>query len=494
MGLINKNAASVAIISYIGAALGYLNKIILFPNYLSLDQVGLANVLIILSVMYAQFSVMGIPNITLKFFPFFYNQKNKHHSFLFWGSTLVFMGLLVTSLVFITCKPILINWYSTKSLLITEYFYYIMPIGITTAFYQFYESYLRSLKRTVVPSFYNEIVLRLLITLCISLFAFKVIEFHQFVILYVATHCSMILFIISYMAYIGEFHLFPREMKKIKRLGKPMFIFGIFALISVASNSIITNVDTLIVTAKLGLVNAGIYTTMFFIATIMLIPYRAISLVSGPHIAMLWKTKQIKAMEVLYKKATNVNLIIGCFLLLLLWMNIDNLFYFIPKKFAEGKYVFLFLAIGRLADMATGLNGIILVTSQKYKYDMLSTFFFVIVSIGLNLFLIPIWGMIGAALATAITALIYNSLRVWLIYKWFDISPFSSSLLKGVCLFIIGMGVAHFIPTLDNILLNTLLKTSLCTVLFILPVLWLKLSPDINSFSIAFFKKFLYRK
>ena len=55
MGIVKRNSITITILSYLGIVVGYVNKILLFPNFLSEEQVGLANILVSMAVMYAQF-------------------------------------------------------------------------------------------------------------------------------------------------------------------------------------------------------------------------------------------------------------------------------------------------------------------------------------------------------------------------------------------------------------------------------------------------------
>ena len=176
-----------------------------------------------------------------------------------------------------------------------------------------------------------------------------------------------------------------------------------------------------------------------------------------------------------------MNMIAGCFLFLGLWVNIDSIFHFIPKEYASGKYVFLFLGIGRLFDMATGINGIILVNSKKYRYDLLFTILLIGVMIGLNLLFIPQYGIEGASFATMLSIIILNTLRLFYIWNVFGMQPFN---LKALWAFFIGgftFGVMYFIPSLKNVFADLALRSVLCLVLYAVPVLWLKLSEEVNE-------------
>ena len=71
MGLIQRDAIKMTIITYVGVLIGYVNKVLLFTNILAPEQVGLANLLISIATLYATLSAIGMNSITLRFFPFY---------------------------------------------------------------------------------------------------------------------------------------------------------------------------------------------------------------------------------------------------------------------------------------------------------------------------------------------------------------------------------------------------------------------------------------
>ena len=84
-------------------------------------------------------------------------------------------------------------------------------------------------------------------------------------------------------------------------------------------------------------------------------------------------------MNELYQKVSSVSLFIALTLFLLIWININDIFSFLPNEYTSGIYVFLFLMIGKVIDMYFGLNGTIFFTSKKYKYDIIFTLSLIII-------------------------------------------------------------------------------------------------------------------
>lgn len=481
MGIVQRDSIRITVISYVGAGIGYLNKILLFTNFLTAEQVGLANILISIAAVYSQFSGLGMTGVTIRFFPYFKDKEKQHHGFLFWTSLLSLFGFLLLTLIFVLFKEPIIQFYSEKSPLLVEYSFYVIPLALATVYYNLLEVFLRSLMKTVVFSLINEIVLRLMISASILLFAFKLVSFHEFVMIYVGVNCSATVILLVYMAYLKQLLFKPEWSSTTKRFFKIVLNYGSYAVLGNMSYILMNNIDALMVASMVGMKETGIYTTVFFIATVMLIPYRSLARVASPLVSQFWKNREMKKMEELYKKVTLMNMIAGCFLFLGLWVNIDNIFHFMPEEYADGKYVFLFLGIGRLFDMATGINGIILVTSRKYRYDLLFTILLIGLMIGLNLAFIPQYGIIGASFATMLAIIVLNTLRILYIWNVFGLQPFDT---KGIWILLIGgftFGVIWFIPPMINVYADMFIRSIVCVILFAVPVIWLKLSSEVNE-------------
>ena len=84
-----------------GIVIGYVNKILLLPNFFSETQVGLVNILVSFSVIYAQFSALGINFTIVKFFPFFRTEDRTHNGLFFWSGVGVSFGFILFTLLFL---------------------------------------------------------------------------------------------------------------------------------------------------------------------------------------------------------------------------------------------------------------------------------------------------------------------------------------------------------------------------------------------------------
>lgn len=481
MGIIKNDSIKITIISYLGAILGYVNKIMLFPHFLSTEQVGLANILISIAAIYAQFSALGSVNITLKFFPFYKDPAKGHNGFLFWTGALVSAGFTALTILFLLFREDIISYYGKKSPMLTEYYLYLIPLGLATLYYSLFDTYLRSLFKTVVPAFVNEIILRILITVSISLYAFKLVDFEQFVLIYIIANSLPAIVLLVYIAFLKQLHVKPMFSRANKRLNRIIVNYGIVSFISNISNVLLANIDALMLAGMINLHSTGIFTTVAFMSTIMMIPYRAMLKVSGPLVAEYWKNRHMDKMQQVYSKVSLVNAIVGTYIFLGLWVNIDNIFYFMPGEYAQGRYVFLFLSLGRLFDMISGLNGVILVTSRKFRTDLVFTFLLIGIAIVSNYILIPKYDMNGAALAAFVTLVSYNTLRLLYVHFAFRLQPFDQKILLVLGTGVLTAFMLYAVPHFQNVYANILVRSILVSVIFLGPVYFLKVSPELNA-------------
>ena len=78
---------------------------------------------------------------------------------------------------------------------------------------------------------------------------------------------------------------------------------------------------------------------------------------------------QWQSVKELFQRVSLNQFIIGMFLFLGIWVNIDNLYHFLPEKYHGISWVVFVLMMGRLFDMATGFNGEVIHYSKYYKYE-----------------------------------------------------------------------------------------------------------------------------
>jgi O-antigen/teichoic acid export membrane protein len=490
MGFIQKDALRTMLTSYLGVALGYINKAVLFILILSTEQIGLMNLLLSVGLLFAQFANLGTFYTTWKFFPFFKNKEKQHFGFIPLMLLIVSIGVVVFTLIAFVFRTKIENLYIEKSPLFSEYFIWIIPIGISYVFFMVFEIYLRSLYKNLLAVIVNEIILRLILTVLLVLLLFGILNFEQLVIIHSLSYVIPTLILVLYLKKIGELSLSTSSIQISKRFKRILFQFSGINYINTLGYVLVTSLDLLMVSQMIGLKATGVYSTMVFLAGAILVPYKSLHRVSVPLISDYWKHRQMDKMHELYIKFSSVSLVIGLLFFLMIWLNFDPLFSFLPLEFSTGKWIFFFLILGKLIDMYCGLNGSILVTSKKYKYDVYFTLLLIGVVFVLNLILIPIYGANGAAISTLVALFLYNAIRLFFVAYHFKMLPFTKNQLPVILLGMLTLVIGSFTIHLSDIpIFQLIIQTSLVTILFLVPLYFLKLENE----TVGFIKKLVQR-
>lgn len=464
-----------------GVVLGFVTMVIFYPRIFLTEEVGLLRILVSYSVLFAQFASLGVNAVTIKLFPYFRDYEKKHHGYLGIAFIISLIGLLLSIVAFVLLKPIIINTAKDGVDLFADYFYYIIPLIVFTLIFTVFDTYYRVLYNAVKGIIYKEVIQRVLILSVIVLYFFKIIDFHTTVILYTVALILPTILLFFSLIYNNQLFLKPDFNFIDKKLSREMIMVGLFGIIASFSGVLVLNIDIIMVERMLGLSQAGIYTITFFFGTLILVPLRTMGKIGSVVIADAWKRNDIKTIDDIYKKSSITLSVVGILLFLGIWGNIDNVFSLIKDDYLPGKMVIFYIGIANLFDIALGVSPQIIVNSKYYKYYSYFLFGFVVFLIITNLLLIPVLGIVGAAVASLISKFIFNLVKFVFLYQKFRLQPFS---IKFIYLIVIGLStywISSFMPPFSNFIVDIIIRSALIVVLFSLPVYYLRISDDING-------------
>ncbi len=267
-----------------------------------------------------------------------------------------------------------------------------------------------------------------------------------------------------------------------------------YGIINSASGILTLNIDRIMISEIIGESNGlqmtGIYTTAFFFGTVIVLPSRALMKISTAFISDAWRSNDIEALNVIYKKTSLIQFIIGSLLIIGIWANIDNILDILKDEYRPGKYVILFIALSFLIDMCTGAGASILGNSKDYKVHSLFMIILVVMVIIFNFLFIPVYGISGAAFATLLAKFIYNLIRFIYLKKRFNMQPYDYRFLLVAAISILSFTVGYFIPSIRfennifpyfDVIIDLCVRSLSILIVFMTLTLSLKISEDINS-------------
>jgi len=481
MGVVIRQSFKGSIVNYVGAFIGFLTTLYIITKFLTAEEYGLTRVLIEASLLVAALAQLGTTNSIIKFFPYFKSIDKKHNGFLGLSVLIPFIGLVFFSLLYLLLKQPIVHLFSEKSALFLKYFYYVIPFAVFWVYIGVFETYSNVLHRIVVPRFIREVGIRVLTIGVYLLWAFRLVTFDTFVLLFILLYGVAAVLNLMYIFALKQYSFKP-NFEIAKPLRKNFYSYTAFLLPAAIGGTITVKIDTFMVSSMLGLGYTGIFSIAYFIAVIVEIPYRSLNAISMPIVSDYLKNEDYKSVGFHYKRVSLNQLLVGSLIFLLVWINIDSIYAIIPNgdTYKSGIYVVLFIALSRLIDSGFNFGLSILSLSKYYYYYLFFIFFLAILGAVTNLIFIPIYGISGAALSTFISFVIYNLFVILIVYKKMKIAPFTSGMLKVAALTGVLLMLNYLIPSITNPYVNIAVRGLLTGGIFILIACFWNISQDAN--------------
>ena len=217
--------------------------------------------------------------------------------------------------------------------------------------------------------------------------------------------------------------------------------------------SLYVTLDRTMLGALASTKDVGIYDQALKLVNILLTLVTSLGSVMLPRVSNLLSLGDHKAINKMHEMSFLIyNLVIFPIMAGMLIVNDDFVNFFLGQDFQEARYAIAIMIFRMFFIGWTNIMGIqILIPHNKNKEFMLSTTIPAIVSVGLNLLLLPKLGYIGAAIVSVLTEVL-----VWLIQLFYTRSylrevPILYSLIKIIISSGVMYGILLFIKQFLNI-------------------------------------------
>ena len=245
----------------------------------------------------------------------------------------------------------------------------------------------------------------------------------------------------------------------------------------------VLEIDRIMLLDMLGSKEVGIYATAALFGVVVNVPSRSLRGISSAVISESWKKKDLHTISTIYKKATLNLQIISGFLFISILICAPYLFTLMKPEYSLGIGIIIYIAFAQFLDAFTSVNSEILSSSILYRFQTFFIFLMVVLVIGLNYLLIPIYGIEGAAISTMLSLSFINIFRTIFIWYRFKLHPFTK---QNVSVFILLIILYLISYNLNELLSFNPILSFILMMIFISTFYWafifkLKLSEDINN-------------
>ena len=496
MGIVLKQSFRNTLIIYGAFLIGGINTIVFYPKILASEFYGMVVFLLSASNLIMPLAAFGIQYTIVKFYSS-YETKEQKDKFL---SSVIFLPLFIA-------LPIGFLWdyfqdwimmrVTKENQIIENYTFYIYIIAISCAYFELFYSWTKVQLQTVFGNVLKELWNRVVVMLLLLAVFFGVITKTSFIfylaIAYVLRAVVMMLY--AFKIYLPKFHFkFPDNYLEVLKYSGYIILAG-------SAGAILLDIDKIMIPGKDTIEKAAYYAVAVFIGSFIEAPSRAMTQILQPLTSKSLNEFNTKEVERLYKKSSINLLLVGGLFFILVNCGVGELFKLMEDKgYAGGEYVVLMISLAKLYTMFLGSNGAIINNSKFYRITLPLALGMSICVYFLNhVFYYKIGlGTDGLALATLITILVFNTVKLWFVHRKLAITPFTDKSWKMVCIIFVLFISFYFwnfsLPELmifnfnSTPIFNIILKSILISAVYIFLVLKLKISNEIDLILKRFYK------
>lgn len=425
MSKIAQQSIQTTVFSYLGVVLGYINVLWLYPFALDATELGTFRTIQDLGLLFVPFAQLGVGHGITRFFP---QLEQNQSAFLFYSLTFSLFGFIAVSAIFFGLQDQVVGLFAANSPEVINFLGIVLLITLFALLSSVLDAYGRSYLKVAVPTFFREVFLRLLTSVLVAVYLLDWISFGQVMQGLVVVYGLAFFGVWGYLAWLGKIQV-DFNWKSFPKGFRSSFVrFSLVTFLATAASTLIMKIDSIMVSSMVSLEANAIYSIAFYMALVVELPRRAISQVAMPVIAEHFAKNELPAINRLYRQISNRQLYICLLLFALIWCNIDSIYHFVPNReiYQAGKWVVFYIALGKIFDVAFSVNGEILVFSNYYRFNLSLTIAMSLLIIAINYWLIPVFGIEGAAIGSAAVMFSFNLVKYLYLNVRMDLSPFSA--------------------------------------------------------------------
>lgn len=462
------------LITYFGFGIGAVNTLFLYTRFLTEEYYGLVGVILSTATILMPILAFGVPNTMIKFYSSYTLEKEKEG---FLSMMLLIPLLFIIPIAFIsyTANAAIGQFLARENTIVTDYVWYIFLIGIALAYFEVFYSWSKIHLKSVFGNFMKEVFVRLGVTILLLLTYFEIIDVAVFLKSLVGLYLLRTLVMKIYAYSLRR----PKLVFKFPKNSRGILNYSSLIILGGSTAVVLLEIDRFMINQFIAIENVAYYSVAIFIAAVVAVPSRAMHQITYPMTASLINTGDLPGLKQLYRKSSLTLFIIAGIIFAGIILNLQDLYTLIPEAYRGGFTVVLLIGLTKVYDAMLGNNNAILYNSDYYRTLLLMGVILAGVTIIFNLWLIPIYGINGAAIASFLAILLYNSAKLIFVRTKFGLQPFTAETFK-VCGLLVFIGVLFYALQFPfHPIVNIIVKSVLMLAMYIGILYRLRISEDV---------------
>lgn len=484
MGIVVTQSIKNTLITYIGFGIGAINTLFLYTKFMSPEYYGLIGYILSSALIMMPLMAFGVHNTIIKFYSSFKTRQSQ-------GSFLTLMLLLPLAIIIpiglvgYLSFELIITWLSKENAIIKDYVWLIYICAIAFAYFEIFYAWSKVQMKSVFGNFMKEVFHRICITVLLFCLYTNYLSINQ--LIYSITGVYVLRMLIMKI-YAFSFRLPVLKFQKINNL-PDILKYTSLIIIAGSVGTVILEIDKFMLGHYIAIENVAFYGVAIFIATVIGVPARSMNQIMNPLTAKLLNDNNKSELLNLYQKSSLNLFVIGGLIFLLITLNINELYELIPEEFSGGILVVFLISFSKLMDNLLGNNNAILFNSNYYSVVLVLGFFLAVITVILNILLIPKYGINGAAFATFISVIVYNISKILFVQYKFKMIPFTTHTAKTFVLILVSIGVFYYWEFPFHAVVNIVLKSMIISIFYVFIIYRFRFSEDIAIILDKFLKR-----
>ncbi|WP_339685894.1 polysaccharide biosynthesis C-terminal domain-containing protein [uncultured Nonlabens sp.] len=476
MGVVIKQSVWNLVITGLGFVLGALNVLILAQIYLSDDYYGLWNYVLSTSFLFFPLMSFGIHNTIVKYYSS-YTTKEGRDGFLtqmlLWPLCII---IPVIGIIYLA-QDTIASYISDKNEITGAFLWCIPLIAIFQAYFEIFYAWVKVHMKTIGGNFLKEVFYRAGAMLTLMMLAMGWIDQTEFIysLVFIYALRALLMNILAFQTYLPVF-----KFQKLMNTSK-IINYSIYMIIAGSISTALIDLDKFMLNQYVTIDQIGYYGIAVFIATVIAVPARGMAQITHPLTAGHFNRNEMGDVAQLYKRSSlNLSVVAG-FLLVIIFCNLNEFYAMMPQETRIAIPVVFLISLTKFSENLLGSNNAILYNSDLYKVTLWMGFLLTFVAIGLNWWLIPEFGIIGAAIATCMAYLCYAFAKAYYVYIKLKIHPWTSKTWNTLFLIVAIIGAFYFWDFTWHPLVNIAIKSVLISLIYLGSIYKMKLSSEMNQ-------------
>jgi O-antigen/teichoic acid export membrane protein len=484
MGVVLNQSLKNTIITYIGFGIGAINTIYFYPVFLGSTYYALTNYIVSSANVIMPLFAIGMQNTLVKFYSQ-YETEEKRSQFLSFTVLFPLLACIPLLLIGLFFYDEILDFVSKKNPVVKIYIWLIPFTGLCMAYFEIFYAWLRVHMHSIFGNFIKEVGLRLMSLAGLIAVYYKFISVIEFVYFMAGTYFLALIVTMLYAFKIKK----PHFQFSIPVNTKAILEYTFYIILSGSVANLLLDGDKMILNQYMEIKNIAYYSVATYIALVISVPSRAMHQIVYPITAKLMHENKHDELNDLYKK-TSVNLqLVGGFVMLCIFVNINQLYELVPAEYKGGIPVVFMIGLSKYFDLILGNNNAIIFNTKYYKTVLFLGVGLVVLTVVLNMIFIPMYGIMGSAFATLLSITLYSIAKLIFVVKRLDLYPFTKQTIESLVITAVLFLLFYFWDFPFHPIIAIGLKSILVTLLYVYINYRMVISPEINGVLDTILKK-----